>query len=111
MVINFDKRECQTLCEDEIRRQQGLASTSVDYDFRNLVVESANESALVDASGQDKYTTEVVVSTFRGELSLLDGRADGTDVAEAAPDAGWDSSAASEVGSEAPVDFNDEIPF
>ena len=62
-----------------------------------------------DNSGQDKFTTEVVIGNFKGELSLLDGRADGADATESAPDAGWDSSAAPD--SPAPADFNDEIPF
>ena len=30
-----------------------------------------------DQSGNDKYTTEVVLQRFRGELTLLDGRGDG----------------------------------
>jgi single-strand DNA-binding protein len=30
-----------------------------------------------DQSGQDKYTTEVVIQRFRGDLTLLDGRGDG----------------------------------
>ena len=30
-----------------------------------------------DQSGQEKYTTEVVVGRFRGELTMLDGRRDG----------------------------------
>lgn len=30
-----------------------------------------------DQSGQERYTTEVVLSRFRGELTLLDGRGDG----------------------------------
>jgi single-strand DNA-binding protein len=30
-----------------------------------------------DASGQDRYTTEVVLRAFRGELTLLDGREGG----------------------------------
>src|SRR6476659_7335299 len=30
-----------------------------------------------DQSGQDRYTTEVVIQRFRGELTLLDGRAGG----------------------------------
>ncbi|MDB5591683.1 single-stranded DNA-binding protein [Enterovirga sp.] len=30
-----------------------------------------------DQSGQEKYTTEVVLSRFRGDLTLLDGRAGG----------------------------------
>jgi single-strand DNA-binding protein len=30
-----------------------------------------------DQSGQEKYTTEVVLQRYRGELTLLDGRAEG----------------------------------
>lgn len=30
-----------------------------------------------DQSGQDRYTTEVVLRPYRGELTLLDGRGDG----------------------------------
>jgi single-strand DNA-binding protein len=29
-----------------------------------------------DQSGQDKYSTEVVIKQFRGELTMLDGRGD-----------------------------------
>ena len=64
-----------------------------------------------DNSGQDKYTTEIVISNFRGEIALLDGRADGAEVSDNAPDAGWDSSVAAEAPADAPADFNDEIPF
>lgn len=35
-----------------------------------------------DQSGQDKYTTEVVLTRFRGELTLLDGRNDGGQMSE-----------------------------
>jgi len=30
-----------------------------------------------DQSGQDKYTTEIVLQKYRGELTMLDGRGDG----------------------------------
>jgi len=30
-----------------------------------------------DQSGQEKYTTEIVLNRFRGELTMLDSRADG----------------------------------
>jgi len=66
-----------------------------------------------DASGQDKFSTEIILGSYRGELVVLEGRADGTPVGESpadgsepAPDAGWDS--APTGGNEA---FNDEIPF
>ncbi len=35
-----------------------------------------------DQSGQDKYTTEVVLTRFRGELTLLDGRGDNAQIGD-----------------------------
>jgi single-strand DNA-binding protein len=35
-----------------------------------------------DQSGQEKYTTEVVISRFKGELTMLDGRGEGSGVSE-----------------------------
>jgi len=66
-----------------------------------------------DNSGQDRYTTEVVVSNFKGEIVLLDGRSDGADASfgSAAADAGWDTSALGSDANSAGTDFNDEIPF
>ena len=68
-----------------------------------------------DSSGVEKFTTEIVLGSFRGELVVLDGRADGNGPApessegEATPDAGWDS--ASATGSAKTETFDDEIPF
>jgi len=66
-----------------------------------------------DASGQDKFSTEIVLGSFRGELVVLEGRAEGAasgegaeEGSEPAADAGWDS--APTGGNET---FNDEIPF
>jgi single-strand DNA-binding protein len=60
-----------------------------------------------DQSGQDKYSTEVVLGGFRGELTILDNRKDGGDsygssASSSSSDSGWDS---------APADLDDEIPF
>lgn len=41
-----------------------------------------------DQSGQEKYTTEVVLSRFRGDLTLLDGRAGGSGASEFGEDTG-----------------------
>ena len=64
-----------------------------------------------DSSGTEKFTTEIVLGSFRGELIALDGRADnGTAAAESgevAADAGWDSAAATGKTET----FDDEIPF
>jgi len=44
-----------------------------------------------DQSGQDRYTTEVVLQRFRGELTLLDGRGGGADAGEGGEDFGRSS--------------------
>ena len=66
-----------------------------------------------DSNGVDKFTTEIVLGSFRGELVVLDGRADSGAPAETnegenpAPDAGWDSANTSGKTET----FDDEIPF
>ncbi len=70
-----------------------------------------------DASGQEKFTTEIVLGAYRGELVMLDNRNassdagsfGGGDTASAAPSDtsasnGWDSAPAA-------GGFDDEIPF
>ena len=63
-----------------------------------------------DQSGQEKYTTEVVLSGFRGVLTMLDSRADGGGGRDyggepaAAPAAARDSGPSS-------TDLDDDIPF
>jgi single-strand DNA-binding protein len=82
-----------------------------------------------DQSGAEKYTTEVVIGKFRGELTLLDGRGDG-----GGSGASYDNGGDSEFGAaprqpaparspasggtstggsgwDAPPDLDDEIPF
>ena len=65
-----------------------------------------------DQSGQDKYTTEVVLRPFRGELTMLDGgkRDGGGDYA--INDSGPSSAAVSSGGSRSSVpELDDDIPF
>jgi len=61
-----------------------------------------------DANGQEKYTTEVVLQNFNGNLVMLDGRGDstpGADVFSASAPSGWDSTPA------ATPELDDDIPF
>ena len=69
-----------------------------------------------DQSGQERYTTEVVLNRFRGELTMLDSRAQ----SEGGGDYGGGSAGGSGGGSyggggggSAPAggDLDDEIPF
>ena len=63
-----------------------------------------------DQGGQERSTTEVVLTRFRGELTMLDGRGGG---------AGGDAGGVSEGPGEAPAapsragggDLDDDIPF
>ena len=66
-----------------------------------------------DNTGAERYTTEVVLQNFSGNLALLDSRGDGTpaggnDVFSGSPlGTGWD---ASPVAAPA-ADLDDDIPF
>jgi single-strand DNA-binding protein len=93
-------------------------SNLADFAERNLkkgskvYIEGALQTRkFQDASGQDKFSTEIVLGNFRGELVALDARTDGatpdeTDTSEPTPDAGWDSAPTAEQQT-----FDDEIPF
>lgn len=81
-----------------------------------------------DQSGQDKYTTEIVLRPYRGELTLLDGRGEGGGggggyggsgggygggYESGPPDDRYGSSGGGRSGGGAPAhgDLDDEIPF
>ncbi|MFO7297346.1 MAG: single-stranded DNA-binding protein [Proteobacteria bacterium] len=75
-----------------------------------------------DQSGQERYTTEVVVQGFNGQLTMLDGRAGGSPAfqedgqSDYAPDAGFGSYGEPRRGSSRPSStfdqsLDDEIPF
>ena len=63
-----------------------------------------------DNSGQKRYTTEVVLQNFNGNLVMLDGKGDGVPAGGndvfGASDSGWDS-----TPSATPTDLDDDIPF
>lgn len=61
-----------------------------------------------DREGQERYTTEVVLQRFRGELTLLDGRGDGAPAGDPGPAAEPAAAGGSAGGA---GDLDDEIPF
>lgn len=64
-----------------------------------------------DQSGVEKYSTEVVLQRYRGELTMLDGRGDsGGGAYESGGDFGAPSSAPAPAGGGG-ADIDDEIPF
>src|SRR5580693_163801 len=79
-----------------------------------------------DNAGVEKYSTEVVLTRFRGELTMLDGARDGARGGAGAGDPGYDegfsggpgdspryggTGAAPARGRTATNDLDDEIPF
>ena len=68
-----------------------------------------------DQNGQDRYTTEVVLQRYRGELTMLDGRGEGggggfnQDQGYGGGGGGNMGGGAAPVGG--PSDLDDEIPF
>jgi single-strand DNA-binding protein len=62
-----------------------------------------------DQSGQERYSTEVVLQRFRGELTMLDGRGGGPGgTAEPADSFAEPAPAGRSAG---PADLDDDIPF
>ena len=64
-----------------------------------------------DQSGQDKYSTEVVLQRFRGELTMLDSRADSSGGFSGGSSGFNDNTGGDFGGSEGGGDLDDEIPF
>ena len=65
-----------------------------------------------DQSGQDRYTTEVVLQNFRGELTMLDSRASGSGEGFSSGDDFSAGAPAAATGGPGPSgDLDDEIPF
>ena len=65
-----------------------------------------------DQSGVEKYSTEVVLQRYRGELTMLDSRSEGGGAYEQGGDFGDPSSApATATATAGGADIDDEIPF
>ena len=69
-----------------------------------------------DQSGQERYTTEVVIQRFRGDLTMLDTRADGGGGGGGGGGArdyggGEPAGAPPAAAERAATDLDDDIPF
>jgi single-strand DNA-binding protein len=69
-----------------------------------------------DQSGAERYSTEIVLQKFRGELTMLDGRGDNDGASEGGGYSGGFSSPGPRAQNSAPredfsADLDDEIPF
>tara|TARA_B100000927_G_C16329806_1_gene414843 strand:- start:53 stop:532 length:480 start_codon:yes stop_codon:yes gene_type:complete len=69
-----------------------------------------------DQSGQDRYTTEVVLRPYSSTLTMLDSRGDSASSGDYIGDTSDGNDASSNLGGDTPTssisqDFDDEIPF
>ena len=64
-----------------------------------------------DQNGQEKYSTEVVLQKFRGELQMLDGRNEGGSSFESAPSRSAPAAVDGPKEDFRNADLDDEIPF
>ncbi|PRX32677.1 single-strand DNA-binding protein [Meinhardsimonia xiamenensis] len=67
-----------------------------------------------DQSGQDRYTTEIVLRPYRGELVLIDSRGEGGGGGYVEDQGGYGGGAGGGFGGPGPApvgDLDDEIPF
>jgi single-strand DNA-binding protein len=64
-----------------------------------------------DQSGAEKYSTEVVLQKFRGELTMLDGRAEGGREVEGGGISAGPRAQGSGPREDFSADLDDEIPF
>ncbi|MBR4127650.1 MAG: single-stranded DNA-binding protein [Alphaproteobacteria bacterium] len=98
---------------------QGLADVAERYVKKGskLYIEGALQTRkYTDGSGIEKYTTEVVLGNYRGEMTLLDNKNGSGDSSFGGASAGFDAPAASSGWDSKPADsannmLDDEIPF
>ena len=64
-----------------------------------------------DQSGQDRYTTEVVLRRFRGQLTMLDSRGGGDSYGQEMGSGASSGSSGGPSGGPPPDALDDEIPF
>ncbi|PWR24539.1 single-stranded DNA-binding protein [Zavarzinia aquatilis] len=93
---------------------EALAKVARDYLRKGskVYVEGALQTRKwTDQQGQERYTTEVVLQRFRGELTLLDGKT-GDDTGRSAPRENSAPGAGPGGGASGRgYDLDDEIPF
>ena len=82
-----------------------------------IYIEGSLQTRKYEQNGVEKYSTEIVLQKFRGELTMLDGRGDNADAGDGGySSGGFGSSAGPRAQSSAPredfsADLDDEIPF
>lgn len=93
---------------------QGLVTVCKNYLKKGakVYIEGQLETRSWEQDGQKKYTTEIVLRPFRGELTMLDARGQGGGMSNGPQDNYQSNQSSGGQRQSAPVDqFEDEIPF
>ncbi|MEM6812497.1 MAG: single-stranded DNA-binding protein [Pseudomonadota bacterium] len=91
---------------------QGLVNVCENYLKKGtkLYIEGQLETRSWEQDGQKKYSTEVVLRPYRGELTMLDSRGQSSGMSD--NKSGYDSGGMQSNPSPAPIDeLEDDIPF
>ncbi len=112
---NTGERQERTQWHSVVLRNEGTIRFAEQYltKGRKVYVEGQLETRKwQDQSGNDRYTTEVVLRPYRGELTMLDSRGDRGGAGGQYDDAGAVPPPADQGGQySASQDLDDEIPF
>jgi single-strand DNA-binding protein len=122
---NTGERKEKTEWHNIVVFNEGIAKVAEQYLKKGMkvYVEGALQTRKwQDQSGQDRYSTEIVLQKYRGELQMLDSKGDGGGRGDYDSGGGSDRAPAqnSSFGSRAPApasagsfsrDLDDEIPF
>jgi single-strand DNA-binding protein len=79
-----------------------------------VYIEGALQTRKYEQGGQEKFSTEVVLQKFRGELTMLDGRGEGAGREEGGYGGGYSSGPRTQGSGPKEsftADLDDEIPF
>ena len=90
---------------------RGIAETAAQYlrkGSRVYIEGELRTRKWQDRDGNDRYTTEVVVDGFRGEMVMLDGRSDSSAPARMPARGVAEQPASASTGTD---DLDDDIPF
>lgn len=97
---------------------QGLVNVCENYLRKGskVYIEGQLETRSWEQDGQKKYTTEIVLRPYRGELTMLDSRGGGADMGggssfQDSSSGGFDSGSSSSQQNTQIDEMEDEIPF
>lgn len=110
---NTGERKERTEWHSVVLNSDGLVSVAERYLHKGSkvhIVGQLRTRKWQDQSGNDRYSTEIIVGGFGGILTMLDGKQDGgqREQRQAAQNSGWTGQAPSGAAQD---DLDDEIPW